>query len=422
MLIEYFKSNVMSLMLVFTLIVLMIVNRKTKLPAAGLFKAGIVILLMIILVDLLQWLTETWSDLTAARTVRILADTANYIIRPVLILIELYIILPDKKHRLFYALPAVINAAIYSSTLFGLNLGFYIDEHSNWHEGPLYYTIFVVQVLYLCLLLWYSGAYFKQKNINKSLIIFTMILQAVIASLLEIFDFPVSFTNAITALCMLEYYIYLITVYQQEMSDSLLLKELEISEAEMQILRNQIQPHFIYNTLTIIRSLVRTDSTKAIHAINTFSKYLRTHISTIQSDDMISFEDELKNVEIYMELAQADYPGKIEIIRDLRVTEFRIPPLSLEPIVENAIQHGISRNGGKITISTCMENEHIVIKVSDDGTAKKELTKKAVERTGVGLKNTEKRLELQCNGTMETDLRDSGCVVTMRIPKKGGEL
>ena len=100
------------------------------------------------------------------------------------------------------------------------------------------------------------------------------------------------------------------------------------------------------------------------------------------------------------------------------MTDFRIPPLILEPIVENAVQHGISRNGGRIIISTFTENDEIVIRISDNGTAKKDLTEKAVTRTGVGLDNTQKRIELKCGGKMSVNFTDSGCIVTIRLPNR----
>ncbi len=417
MMTQYLQSNIMTLMVLFALVVFMIINRKNKIPAAHLFKIGAALLLLLTCKDIRYRQLTADSDFS----VRILTvmDVASYILRPVIIMLELFIIVPAKKqYRLLCAAPAAVNAVIYSTALFGSRLAFYYASPDVWIRGPLGFTVYAVQMLYIALLFVCSALYFKRKNLGKSLIVLTIIIQAIAAAVLEYRNFTPSITNAVTALGMLEYYIYLTTIYQQEISDSLLLKKLEISEAETQILRSQIQPHFIYNTLTIIRSLVRTDRAKAIEAINSFSKYLRTHISTIQSEDLISFQDELKNVEIYIDLAQTDYPGKIEIVYDLAVTEFRIPPLSLEPIVENAIQHGISRRGGRITIRTVTEGEHIVICVSDDGTAKKELTPKAAERLGVGLKNTEKRLELQCGGTMETAVTENGCVVTVRIPNR----
>ena len=136
---------------------------------------------------------------------------------------------------------------------------------------------------------------------------------------------------------------------------------------------------------------------------------------------MISFEDELENVRVYIDLAQADYPGKIEMVYDFQTVNFRIPMLSLEPIVENAIQHGISKNGGIITISTREDDSEYTICVFDNGTAKKDLTQKAIDRLGVGIENTRKRLTLQCSGKLFTEETNNGYKVTVVIPKRNGE-
>ena len=132
---------------------------------------------------------------------------------------------------------------------------------------------------------------------------------------------------------------------------------------------------------------------------------------------MIPFEEELKNVRIYLSLVQIDYTDKIEIHYDLKVTDFFLPPLSLEPIIENAVNHGISREGGILTIRTYEENDRIMISVSDNGTAGNEKEPYTPFHNGIGLDNTRKRLELQCNGTLELTISDSGAVANISLPK-----
>ena len=350
-------------------------------------------------------------------TVHTVCSVIGYWLRPVVILIQLFIIAPSKRWRLPLCLPAVVNTVVYSMPLFGVKVGFvFINNH--WHSAPLRPTVYIVVIIYLVILVVFSVIYFRKKDTSRCLMLMLMLFLSLGFAWLEYDDFYFARTTEGTVICGLAYYIYLSTIYQQELTRTIMRKELAISQAEMKILRNQIQPHFIINTLTIIRSLVRTDSQKAIEAVNTFSKYLRTHINTIQEDELIPFDEEIKNVCLFLELAQADYPGKIEIIYDLKVTDFCIPPLILEPIVENAVQHGISRNGGRIIISTFTENDEIVIKICDNGTAKKDLMEKAVTRTGIGLDNTQKRIELKCGGNMSVNFTDSGCIVTIRLPNR----
>ncbi|MBP3273302.1 MAG: histidine kinase [Ruminococcus sp.] len=420
MIFDYFDQNFMAFMILLTLGAVMYVNKDIKIPASRLFMTGIFILLAVSLNDLMTEVTERLYESgreKPAIVLRTWADTICYTLRPCIIMIELFIVIPNKKYRLLCSLPAAVNGVIFGTALFGSGIAFRISDTNTFCSGPLHLSIYLTQILYVTLLLCFSIISFKKNNRRKSLMLVTIFIQAVLAAVREFYDLPPSMTNAVTALCMLNYYIYLFMIERQTIADSLIQKELDLTKSELTVLRNQIQPHFIYNVLTMIRSLTRTDTERAVTAINNFSKYLKTHIKAIQSEDMIPFEDELKNVSVYVELAQTDYPGKIELIYDLKENGFYIPALSLEPIIENAIQHGISRQGGRITVSTMSENGETVIRITDNGTAKKEMTQKVSERLGVGLDNTRKRLSKQCGGKMDVNVTDSGCTVTIRIPE-----
>jgi LytS/YehU family sensor histidine kinase len=91
-----------------------------------------------------------------------------------------------------------------------------------------------------------------------------MFVQAVFVAFREYYNIDPSYTDEITVLCILEYYIYLSSVYRQELTEKLSQKEIELKKKELDVLRGQIQPHFIYNTLNIIRSLARTNSPETV--------------------------------------------------------------------------------------------------------------------------------------------------------------
>ncbi|WP_294489937.1 sensor histidine kinase [uncultured Ruminococcus sp.] len=418
---EYINENYMTFMILFSLIAAMIVNKDVEIPASRLFITGITLLTLITLNDLLhlyqQELFSKPNMQEKALTIRTWGDSIAFILRPVLIMIEIFMVMPEKKLRKLCAVPAVLNGLVFSTAIFGSKIAFSINPDNSFNGGPLHFTIYMTQIVYIIMLLVLSVINFKQSNRGKSLMLITMFMQAVFVAVREYKDIAPSFTNAVTALCMLDYYIYLATIERQAISDSLLQKELDLTKSELTVLRNQIQPHFIYNVLSMIRSLTRTDTEKAVQAINNFSKYLKTHIKAIQNEDMIPFEEELKNVRVYVDLAQTDYPGEIELVCDFEDTDFTIPALSLEPIVENAIQHGISRMGGRITMTARREDGMMCISISDNGTAKKDITPKFTERLGVGLENTRRRLAMQCGGRMETLINENGCTVTIRIPE-----
>lgn len=145
-------------------------------------------------------------------------------------------------------------------------------------------------------------------------------------------------------------------------------KEKELTEKQVAIMATQIQPHFLYNTLNTIYYLCNEDVEIAKKAINDFSDYLRINLSAINHITPIPFESELKHVRIYLQLECMRFED-LEVIYDIQTNDFLLPALSLQPLVENAVKHGIrSRNeGGTITISTCERDDCHEVIVRDDG-------------------------------------------------------
>ncbi len=205
------------------------------------------------------------------------------------------------------------------------------------------------------------------------------------------------------------------------MKESVTEKELRIEQDTLKLLRAQIQPHFIYNTLGVIRSLIRQDQRVAIRCIDNFADYLKGHIRAIQSDELIPIKKEMENVQAYLALVQADHDLNVRIDYDLAEEDFYIPALTLEPIVENAINHGISGKGGFVKIKTISRPDSFVITVTDSGLKAEGLTEREQERLGVGLENTRRRLALQCGGSLGLKEVPRGTEAEITIPKERGK-
>ena len=422
MFLDYLTSNFMTLMLLSSLVIIMLVNYDAEIPEARLFTTGIVLMLILTVLDT----AETWiSDIRIPageenyELIRLRTHIAatSYILRPTIIMLQLYIVIPDKKFIVPCALPAMANAAVYSTAFSGNHFAFWIDSSNQWHRGPFGTSVIIVQIIYVLTLLWFSIVYFRKDKVKISFIVLLIFVQAIIASYLEVSILP-GFANTMTALGMLEYYICLVVMHQQEMRRTLTEKELAITKSTLLVLRNQIQPHFIYNTLSIIRSLTKKDKDQAVKCIDSFSKYLRLHIGAIQNDDLIPFESELENMQLYLSLAQVDYNNKIDVIYELGTTDFLIPSLSLETIVENAIYHGMSSTGGQITIKTTEENDNIIISISDNSGGKADAPENVPLRNGIGLKNTRTRIMLQCGGDLMLDIKEDGATAIIKLPKE----
>jgi LytS/YehU family sensor histidine kinase len=132
---------------------------------------------------------------------------------------------------------------------------------------------------------------------------------------------------------------------------------------------SQIQPHFIYNSLSSISTLIEIEPLKAQKALDDFTEYLRMNLSSLTNDTLIPFEYELKHIKTYIELEKIRFNDRINVIFDIKVKDFNVSPLTIQPIVENAIKHGILKKieGGTVIIKTSEDINNYYIEVIDDG-------------------------------------------------------
>ena len=226
MILSYFTVNFIPCMILLALLALIYVNKDVKIPATNLFLGCILVAFLLTVISFINADVDVtgFSPEKTAQTLRVhtLLSTLSYALRPCVILLQLLIILPRKKYKLLCIVPAVINAAIYSTALFGYRIAFYIDETNRWHSGPLRLTVFLTQFLYLMILLYSTVHSFSTGDRKKSSILIVMFLQAVFAAILEYEGLAeTSTTDSITILCIFEYYIYLSTVYRQELNQKL---------------------------------------------------------------------------------------------------------------------------------------------------------------------------------------------------------
>ncbi|MBP5249308.1 MAG: HD-GYP domain-containing protein [Lachnospiraceae bacterium] len=225
MLLTYFTLNFVPLMILLALIAMMIVNRDVKIPATNLFAATIVIMIFLTIsstvsdsIDITGLSADAVSRVVKVHT---LTSTISYILRPCIILMEILIIKHESRHKWLYTIPAAVNAVIFSTALFGSRIAFYIGSDNHWNSGPLRPAVYITQLFYLVLLLTISVTSFRQNNKRKSVVLVVMVIQAFLVAILEYNAVSPSYTDSMTALCIFEYYIYLSTVYRQQIADKL---------------------------------------------------------------------------------------------------------------------------------------------------------------------------------------------------------
>jgi signal transduction histidine kinase len=201
--------------------------------------------------------------------------------------------------------------------------------------------------------------------------------------------------------------------------------------SEMAFLQAQIKPHFLYNALNTIISFCWTDGEKAGELILELSNYLRSSFEFNNMDKFIYIEKEIEFIESYLAIEKARFEEKLNCHFDFEEQDlnFMIPTLLLQPIVENAIKHGVlqNENGGDINITIRHKDEFIILKVMDNGVGiPKEKLLSIIsdegENTRVGIKNINKRMKRIYGYGIDIESEvGKGTVVTIKIPKQRGE-
>ena len=174
-------------------------------------------------------------------------------------------------------------------------------------------------------------------------------------------------------------------------------KEAELAEKRIAMMLSQIQPHFLYNSISAIQGLCVQDPEKARTALGDFASYLRGNLNSLVASDSIPFTKELSHVETYLKLEKMRFEDRLQVVYDIEEKNFRIPPLVIQPLVENAVKHGVCKNenGGTVTIKTRKKDDKIIIAIIDDGVGfdYKKLDQTKEDRPHIGLQNVRDRLK-----------------------------
>ena len=192
----------------------------------------------------------------------------------------------------------------------------------------------------------------------------------------------------------------------------------ELAQSRISTLMSQIHPHFIYNTLGSIEQLCELDPPKAAKLVNDFSKYLRGNFGELDNPNLIRVSKELKHTEYYISIEKVRFPD-IEFVTEMDCSDFSIPALTIQPIVENAIKHGILKReeGGRVKVRIYETDGSYFVTVKDNGVGFD--LNELEENNHIGLRNIKSRLEAMCDGTLYIEsIIGVGTKITVEIPKE----
>lgn len=194
----------------------------------------------------------------------------------------------------------------------------------------------------------------------------------------------------------------------------------ELSEHRIKAMISQIKPHFIYNTLGSICQLCREQPEKAAELTRDFSQYLRGNFSELENSKPVLLSKELEHIRHYVNIEQVRFPD-ITVDIDVRCDNFFLPALSVQPLVENAIKHGLMglESGGKVTISAYETDTEYCVKVSDNGVGF-DVNAQPDDDRHIGIKNIRERISAICGGRLTVESTPGkGTTAVIYIPKEG---
>lgn len=195
--------------------------------------------------------------------------------------------------------------------------------------------------------------------------------------------------------------------------------ESELTNMRVETLISQIQPHFIYNTLGTIGQFCLEDAQKAADLVQEFSLYLRGNFTELDNSKPIRLSKEIEHVKHYVSIETIRFPD-MQVVYDILTDDFLIPALTVQPLVENAIKHGLMglESGGTVCISSYETEKSYVVQVKDDGVGFEEDAVFADGKKHVGICNIRGRIEGMCKGSLYIESKPGeGTVARIEIPK-----
>ena len=377
----------------------------------------VVIIVLVFSLILQDYLDYRLAPQKGSNALRLTFSIFAYAVRPAVLAMFLSIVKPGGKYLAAWALTG-INAAVYMTAFFsGITFRYSSDAERGGHfiAGPLHHTCTVVSALLLAWLFILTMRQFRMRTKRESWI--PIFVTAVIAGAAAM-DFtvafseqPVSFLTIAIVISCVFYYIWLHLQFVREHEDGLR------AEQRIQLMKTQISPHFLFNTLNTIRAVYSMDPPLADRTLEKFSKYLRQNLDALEQPDLIPFAQEMEHTRLYADIEMLRFPY-IRMEYRIQDEDFVLPGLTVQPLVENAICHGVrNREEGIVSVSSRREEGFHVVEIRDNGKGFDPDEQKKPGETHIGIENVKSRVEQLCGGTFRLESGiGRGTVVTLRFP------
>lgn len=280
---------------------------------------------------------------------------------------------------------------------------YYAAPDDQYFRGPWFPLL--MAPLAVIMILNIAGLIKRRKKLSKR--VFTALLIYLLPTAILIIMFMFA---AVETLVLFWMFLCALTMFGLVLMDNVeqyMRQQREIANQRAGIMVLQMRPHFIYNTMMGIYYLCKQDSDKAQQVTLDFTTYLRKNFAAIASKDTVPFRDELEHTRAYLAVEQAQFEDSLFVSFDTPHTLFRVPPLTLQPIVENAVKHGMKSSSDPIHISVVTRQTATAseIIVEDDGPGFAPVDD---NEPHIALNNIRQRLEMMCRGELEIAPREGG--------------
>ena len=324
---------------------------------------------------------------------------------------------PDVSYRSAYLMRIVCGCYLVLVFLSMFNgMLFQVDAHGNLTDGSYYWIALLIDPMILLIEILVVVHYRKNLSRFGTIVMLNFGLVSLLTTGLQSIWYPVPELLACTLALLLMF-----MLFYWEMAKNLVENERELMQSQVSLAISQIQPHFLYNTLSTIAELCRKDSAMAEEVTNRFALYLRGNLEHMGDSFPVEFSKELKHVQTYLWIEKIRFQEELQVVYDIQTEDFIIPALTVQPLVENAVKHGMmgSENVCTITIRTkCVERGYQVI-IEDDGCGFDPEEVKNDGRKHIGIESVRSRLKFMVGGTLTVKSAiGKGTTVIIEIPGK----
>lgn len=412
--------QIFALLITILLLLCNQLDRAIRETASTLMNAMLIVNAILLISEIASWSAVGFPALGLINSIITFGDNSlGYVLAVIYTLYVAYTIADESLN-----MPSWMLGWIFGLCILGILLNFisifnhmfFYYDGGSFVMGPLYHGNTILSALILAPLIIFILVHNSIIGLRSSMALIINSMLPMCAILLQVIIPQLDLMCLATTLSLLIIYV---TVYVRR-GNRLAQKELELSESRVSIMLGQIQPHFLYNTLSVIQDMCHGQAPEAEEATIEFSEFLRGNIDSLKAQKPIPFSLEMAHTRNYLALESRRFGDLLHVVWDVRATDFLIPPLTLQPIVENAVRYGAMarEDGGTVEIRGWQDAKHYTVTIIDDGPGFDIKTKKADGRTHIGISNVAERLRTMCGGSLVINsVPDQGTTAAITIPK-----